>query len=319
MTFREFFYIRKSDRSALLVVLTVVLVAVGLIYWVGREDNLKASSNLIGQEPAVDIQGQHASSQISRGNSKSSYYAVPEQQAERFVFDPNTADSTQLLRLGLQPWQVRSIYRYRSKGGVFREPSDFARLYGLTQKQYRELLPYIRISSDYRPAAELVGPRGKNGHEALSPAAREGGAEEKDSRIGYPVKLKAGEHVVLNLADTTALKQVPGIGSYYARRIVGYGQQLGGYTSAEQLLEIEGFPEEALPYFQVNTSEVRKLNLNTLSLSKLRQHPYLNFYQARAINDYRRLKGPLSSLDDLRLLPEFPAQAIERLRPYVEF
>ena len=84
-------------------------------------------------------------------------------------------------------------------------------------------------------------------------------------------------------------------------------------------MEIEGFPEEALPYFQVNTGEIRKLNLNTLSLSKLRQHPYLNFYQARAINDYRRLKGPLSSLDDLRLLPEFPAQAIERLRPYVEF
>ena len=197
MTFREFFYIRKSDRSALLVVLTVVLVAVGLIYWVGREDNLKASSNLIGQEPAIDIPGQHAASQVSRGHSESSYYAVPEQQAERFVFDPNTADSTQLLRLGLQPWQVRSIYRYRSKGGVFREPSDFARLYGLTQKQYRELLPYIRISSDYRPAAELVGARGKKGYEALSPATREGEAEENDSRIGYPVKLKAGEHVVL--------------------------------------------------------------------------------------------------------------------------
>ena len=319
MTFRDFFYIRKSDRSALLVVLAVVLVAVGLIYWVGREDNLKASSDFIGQEQTNDLQEQNAASQLSQGSGASSYYAVPEQQAERFEFDPNTADSTQLLRLGLQPWQVRSIYRYRSKGGVFREASDFARLYGLTQKQYRELLPYIRISSDYRPAAELVGPRGKNGYEALSPAPREGGGEEIDSRIGYPEKLKAGEHVVLNLADTTALKQVPGIGSYFARRIVAYGQQLGGYTSAEQLLEIEGFPEEALPYFQVNTGEIRKLNLNTLSLSKLRQHPYLNFYQARAINDYRRLKGPLSSLDDLRLLPEFPPRAIERLRPYVEF
>lgn len=28
---------------------------------------------------------------------------------ETFPFDPNTADSTQLLRLGLQPWQVRNI------------------------------------------------------------------------------------------------------------------------------------------------------------------------------------------------------------------
>ena len=69
--------------------------------------------------------------------------------AERFAFDPNTADSTQLLRLGLKPWQVRSIYRYRAKGGVFSEPADFARVYGLTLKQYRELEPYIRIGRDY--------------------------------------------------------------------------------------------------------------------------------------------------------------------------
>jgi DNA uptake protein ComE-like DNA-binding protein len=233
--------------------------------------------------------------------------------------------------LGLQPWQVRSIYRYRSKGGVFREPSDFARLYGLTQKQYRELLPYIRISADYRPAAELVGPRGKSGFYASSAGKDEAptvdgrsvAADRNEAtapaRIGYPVKLKAGEHVDLNLADTTALKQVPGIGSYYARRIASYGKQLGGYVSAEQLLEIEGFPEDALPYFQVSTGNIHKLNVNTLSLSKLRQHPYLNFYQARAICDYRRLKGPLHSLDDLKMLPEFPADVIARLRPYVSF
>ena len=85
------------------------------------------------------------------------------------------------------------------------------------------------------------------------------------------------------------------------------------------MLEIEGFPEDALPYFQVATGNIHKLNVNTLSLSKLRQHPYLNFYQARAICDYRRLKGPLHSLDDLKMLPEFPADVIARLRPYVSF
>ena len=87
------------------------------------------------------------------------YNQGEEQRAERFPFDPNTADSTTLLRLGLQPWQVANIYRYRSHGGIYRRPEDFARLYGLTQKQYRELEPYIRISADYRPAVELVKDR----------------------------------------------------------------------------------------------------------------------------------------------------------------
>ena len=328
MTFREFFYITKNDRIALVGVLGVLLVCYGFVFFLGRDDDLSASSSqFMSEESTADGQGQHA----SRHAKEQSYYAVPVQKAERFAFDPNTADSTQLLRLGLQPWQVRSIYRFRSKGGVFREASDFARLYGLTQKQYRELLPYIRISADYRPAAELVGPRSRNGFYASSlgrdeasstdgrPLGADGNEASATSRVGYPVKLKAGEYVELNLADTTALKQVPGIGSYYARRITSYGRQLGGYVSAEQLLEIEGFPEESLPYFHVGAGDIHKLNVNTLSLSKLRQHPYLNFYQARAICDYRRLKGPLHSLDDLKMLPEFPADVIARLRPYVSF
>lgn len=90
------------------------------------------------------------------------YYATPSTKAERFPFDPNTADSTQLLRLGLQPWQVRNIYKYRARGGIYRQKEDFARLYGLTVKQYRELEPYIHISNDYLPASTLVGDRTKS-------------------------------------------------------------------------------------------------------------------------------------------------------------
>ena len=123
------------------------------------------------------------------------YYATETRKAERFPFDPNTADSTQLLRLGLQPWQVRNIYKFRAHGGIYRQKEDFARLYGLTVKQYRELEPYIRISSDYLPAATLVGEHRK---------------VERDT-LRYPVKIQADEHVVLNTADTTQLKKVPGI------------------------------------------------------------------------------------------------------------
>ena len=61
------------------------------------------------------------------------------------------------------------------------------------------------------------------------------------------------------------------------------------------------------------------MNVNRLSLEELRRHPYLNFYQARAITDYRRLHGPLKSLNDLRLSKDFPKEAIDRLMPYVSF
>ena len=165
---------------------------------------------------------------------------------------------------------------------------------------------YVRTKVVYR---DTTYRRGK----ALSEA-------EYDSvKAHYQVKIKSGEHVVLNTADTTTLKTVPGIGPYYAKKVVEYGQRLGGYVSVDQLDEIEGFPLDAKDYLTIENATPRKLNVNTLTLNELRRHPYVNFYQAKAITDYRRLHGPLRSLNDLRLSKDFPPEAIKRLEPYVEF
>lgn len=276
------------------VVLSAVVVGImdkgGMSSQLARTDSLTADSSI--RKAAVRRGVQYI-------------YNVETVRRKLSAFDPNTADSTLMLSLGLQPWQVRSIYRYRAKGGIYRQPSDFARLYGLTVKQYKELLPYIHISDEYKPAAEVYG---------RTDAVRSG----RDT-LRYPVKLQPGQYVTLDDADTASLRKVPGIGRYYASRIVRYRNDLGGYVSVAQLSEIEGIPEAALPYFKVTGGAVRKLNLNRLTLNELKHHPYINFYQARRIIDYRRLKGPLHSIDDLRLLKDFSQRDIERLRPYVEF
>lgn len=276
------------------VVLSAVVVGImdkgGMSSQLARTDSLSADSSIRKAAVRRDVQYIYNMETVRRKLS---------------AFDPNTADSTLLLSLGLQPWQVRSIYRYRAKGGIYRQPSDFARLYGLTVKQYKELLPYIHISDEYKPAAEVYG---------RTDAVRSG----RDT-LRYPVKLHPGQYVTLDDADTASLRKVPGIGRYYASRIVRYRNDLGGYVSVAQLSEIEGIPEAALSYFRVTGGAVRKLNLNRLTLNELKHHPYINFYQARRIIDYRRLKGPLHSIDDLRLLKDFSQRDIERLRPYVEF
>lgn len=285
----------NDRRTALVAVMVATLALAGLYY--GGCDH--------AQTPPASPFDSTMRDSIRPRRTAVGYATQPVRPAERFPFDPNTADSTQLLRLGLQPWQVRNIYKYRAHGGVYHRKEDFARLYGLTVKQYRELEPYIRIAADYQPAATLV-------------AAKERSTTQRDS-LRYPVKLKADEHVVLNTADTTELKKVPGIGSYYARRIVDYGQRLGGYVSIDQLDEIDGFPTETKQYFVIHSPVTQKLNLNRLTLQQLRRHPYINYYQAKAITDYRRLHGRLNSLQDLRLSPDFPPSVIERLENYVEF
>lgn len=292
MRFSDLFYLNRHDRRILLVLLTVAAVAFGLMFFVGGDEELATSS------------GTSSTSKTSPIRSSSYYYQQPTRRLERFAFDPNTADSTQLLRLGLQPWQVRNIYKYRAAGGIYRKKEDFARLYGLTVKQYRELEPYIHISTDYLPASTLIKEE------------RRTERYERDT-LRYPVKIAEGEHIDLNAADTSLYKKVPGVGSYYSRKIAEYGRRLGGFVSTDQLDEIENFPSEAKKYFSVNASDVHQLNVNRLSLNELKRHPYINYYQAKAITDYRRLHGPLHSLDDLRLLPDFPVEAIKRLEPYV--
>ena len=293
MKLGDLFYLNRHDRRILLVLLSVAAGCL-LMMWLSGDEFSKESS-------ITSITSSTSFSRDSSSSRTSSYYQQPV-QAERFVFDPNTADSTQLFRLGLQAWQVRNIYKYRAAGGIYRKKEDFARLYGLTVKQYRELEPYIRISADYQPASLLVKEE-KQEHDTLL----------------FPQKIAEGETVDLAVADTSELKTVPGIGSYFARKIVDYRERLGGYVSVEQLDEIDGFPLQAKKYLRLGEMEVRKLNLNTLSLSELRRHPYLNYYQARTIVEYRRKKGALKSLDDLRLSRDFPPEARQRLLPYVEF
>ena len=259
----------------------------------------------------------------AEGKKSAIHYAADSvQEAEAFYFDPNTADSTQLLRLGLQPWQVRNIYRYRAKGGVYRKKEDFARLYGLTVKDYRRLEPYIRISPDYQPAASLFEGKHRESHPTTMeerPSKPTSERRERDTTILYPVKIREGEYIVLNTADKEMLRKVPGIGVYFANEIIKHGRWLGGYVSVNQLDEIDQFPKESKKYFVIEHPNPQKLNINKLSLQELRRHPYINFYQAKAITDYRRLHGKINSLQDLRFSSDFTEEAIERLTPYVEY
>lgn len=295
---RDFFYLQKSDRKVILTLLALIVIVLPATFLVGGETDIATNPH-----PQKESKPHPAKTY--------NYSSCQPKKAERFVFDPNTADSSQLLRLGLKPWQVKNIYKYRAAGGIYSQPKDFAKLYGLTVKQYRELEPYIRISSDYLPASTLVDDEATQ-HQKTS--------RHKDTTTyQHPTKIKATEHVVLNTADTTTLTTIPGIGPYYARRIVQYGNRLGGYVSVDQLDEIDNFPSDAKRYLVIENPSPKKLNINALSLNELRLHPYINFYQAKAITDYRRLHGTIKSLNDLRLIKDFSPEAIKRLTPYVAY
>lgn len=321
----------KNDRDAAVVVVVIIAIAAILLPNINRI--LSPSDE--PSDISVLLREKRKSAKKKQNDGSSQYYNVNGKQAELFPFDPNTADSTQLLRLGLQPWQVRNIYKYRAAGGRYRKPTDFARLYGLTARQYEQLEPYITIQKELM-AADVYGTRTSSSgysnssstdystYENATPADRV--AAKVDTTV-FPRKIKAGEVVNINTADTTQLKKIPGIGSYFAKRIVALRERLGGLYSLGQLMEIENFPEQSFGFMTLGAvskstnlpSGVKRLKINSLSARELSRHPYVHYAQAKQIEEYRKARGNITSAADLEAIPSFKQADIARLAPYLDF
>ncbi|WP_080902720.1 helix-hairpin-helix domain-containing protein [Parabacteroides sp. Marseille-P3160] len=136
-------------------------------------------------------------------------------------------------------------------------------------------------------------------------------------------KFPPGTIVELNTADTTILKKVPGIGSYFARRIIKFRNLLGGYASVNQLKEIYGMDEERFesiaPWFFADVKLINKWPINRLPADSLRRHPYLNREQVSILLKLRKRKGGISGWKDMKLLEEFTEADSLRLVPYLSF
>ena len=321
--------LNRSDRRVLLLLFAVVIAFWGgvlLDRWL-----LQPRSSLVSlDEVAMDsfdaawsgadsLQMSGGGYLVRKGESDNNpgYYAVPVQQSETFPFDPNTADSTTFLRLGLAPWQVRSIYKYRARGGRYHRPEDFKRLPGMTPELWNRLASFVRIGEAFRYYEREDLDRERN-------AGRVAGRDDErlpEDSSSYPYQEKFSEVVQLDLnaVDSATLKKVPGIASYRARQILNYRDRLGGFVSSDQLSEVEGVPVELQEWFTVKKGVFRKINLNSASVGQLARHPYVGSARAKAIVNYRRAQGRIRSLADLSLLPDFSSEVIARLEPYVEF
>ncbi len=213
-------------------------------------------------------------------------------------FDPNTADSIELLQLGFRPWMVKNMLKYRAKGGKWRNKESMKKIYGVDDELYRQIEPYIDITL---PADTLQ-------------------TTDTTKRI---FQIKKDTILSLNSCDTTDLKFLPGIGSGYAKRIVNHRKLLGGFVSADQLREVEGIPmetiESIIPHFIVNTDSIQPILVNRASVERLNGHPYIDFKQAKDIYELRRTKFRLDSIGDLRQLKCLTEDDLTRLKPYLSF
>ena len=236
-------------------------------------------------------------------------------------FDPNTADSMTLRRVGLQPWQVRNMLRYRAKHGVYRQKEDLKQLYGMTDSLYQRLEPYIFID----PLPDVLrrdslrrvwALRDSLWHDSLRLDSL-----RRDSLYRKRYHIKKDTVIELNSADTNTLQYIKGIGRYAAMRIVAYRRALGGYVRVEQVREIAELEsirwDSVLPHLTVCADSVKPIPVNTASIKRLQRHPYLSFTEAKAIYTLRRRRFRLHDMSELQDVLSTEQQ--QRLAPYMIF
>ena len=299
---KDFFYYSRSERRAVYVLLVLIVSFVVLIVVFPDKTSLEGVQDV--STDSLNTKGGVKEREIDGRKKMAEFDRLPVVLRK---FDPNLADSTELLSLGLSPYVVRNVLKYREKGGRFSTPEGFARIYGLTEEQFRVLKPYIYISEAFvrkKPAKRNVSVSSER-------------VLKKDSVRVF--KYPQGTLVDVNSADTVELRKIPGIGRGIARSIVAYRERLGGFYSLEQLQEVKFVTPELLEWFKLGDVVLRKLNINKEGLDGLRAHPYLNFYQAKVIVEYRKKRGKITSLSQLSLYEEFTEKDLLRLAPYICF
>ncbi len=211
--------------------------------------------------------------------------AVPEFKG---LFNPNSDSYDRLIEFGFNEYQASNLINYRNAGGVFIQPEDVLKIYGVDSILFSKIEDRIKIDKSDR---------------AL---------EKKTAEVSI---------VELNTADTAALILLPGIGSVYASRIVKYRDLLGGFYSPQQLLEVYNFPEETLKgiieYLRIDTLQLKKLRVNFLDYSELLRHPYLNKQQVEALLKQRQTNGAFKNLEDIAVLQVFEGEAFLNVKPYL--
>lgn len=305
---KDFFFFSGSQRAGIILLVFLIVISSIINYYLPRcSDDISfvADSAYITdfedfKKSLVSLDSLREKQRFESLERKyNSFYKEKnkEEPCMLFPFDPNVLDSAGFTHLGLKPYVAANIIKYRGKGGRFRDKESFSRVYGVSEEKYRELEPYISLSS--------------------------GNLGTADVNAAHDDKDKVVTIVELNSADTAGLMQVKGIGKGYARSIIRFRQQTGGFTCVEQLREVYGMTPENFakikPFCTVNPSLVNQINVNTASVDKLRAHPYLNFYQARQIYELRRKKGKLTGLADFKGLSELNDSILLKIKPYLKF
>lgn len=301
---KDMFAVPRGEAQAWVFVILVIL---GLAGWITYEQSFARP------DPHAFAREREALDAWLADRAAADSAASP--AAGSFDFDPNDLPVELWMKLGLSEKQALAIHRYEERGGEFRSKADLARMRVVDPALFDLWRPHILLP-DSAPASEVRPPKpwhDQRVRRSDSVRAYTGEAPRRHERALLEV----------NTCDSAQLVALPGIGPSFARGIIKYRDQLGGFVSLDQLSEVyvlQDKPDAVARIKEllvIDTLMVRRIPINTCTVEELAAHPYLRWKLAKPLIAYRDQHGPFRNVAAVKGCVVITEEVYRKVAPYL--
>jgi len=291
---KDYFTFSRKERTALLILTVLIVVFIVLPYFIPVKHDKpvidevlqKQVAQLVLKDSGTKNTNFTEESITDNSSSTNTNYAL-------FEFDPNTIDAAGWKQLGLRDKTIKTILNYRTKGGKFKTAEDIRKIWGLQKEEADRIIPYARIPTVNSSSTAT--------------------AKENNT--------KAFVKIDINIATPQEWFTIPNLDRNIAYRIIKYKEKLGGFLSISQVKETYGLTDSVYktiePYLALQTTAVKKININSADDYTLSTHPYINREVAKAITIYRAQHGAYTKVEDIKKIVFIKEELYQKIAPYL--
>jgi competence ComEA-like helix-hairpin-helix protein len=250
----------------------------------------KEEALVINSEQIAEFERTHK--KFEKRNYSNYYSKKKKYKAPDSKFNPNTYTLSDWINLGLSEKQSVVVLKFTSRG-IYSE-EDLKRIFVIPDV----LFELIRDSVVY---PERI--------------------QNTPNQESFKKQAKQITLINLNTADTTEFMKIYGIGAFYAKQIIRYREKLGGFFKKEQLLEVWKMTPEAYDKIKdhvfISEKDVKRININSVTIEVLKVHPYLKWNQANSIVKMRIQRNGFKNIEEIKESVLIDSETYEKLFPYL--
>ena len=282
MSFKDYFQFNKKERNGILLLSFILLLTI--IYY-----NIMY---LFTDKQKTDF------SEFDNLIPDTEDVIEKQQTDSLFVFNPNTLNDKGWIMLGLSEKQISIFRNYQSSGIIFYSTEDLSKCYAISDD-------FINKVTDF-----IIFPQRKEKKEKVK-------IKKSDEKSAEQLQI-----IDLNSADSILLISINGVGPFYSKQILEYREKLGGFISYTQFSEIWGLEKLDIKNFKnqtkIDTTFIKKININSATFDQLYSHPYINYNQSKAIINYRLQHGQFIDIKDIQNIVLIDSDLFRKIAPYLK-